>query len=439
MHLLFVVPAYAPFVGGAQTLCRALARRLVAAGHQVSVLTTAARTADDFWLPPDPSRTALPWREKVEGVQIVRVPLAYPWPAPYRFGVLRRWGHALARLPLPGHLHATLLRHFTRSMPPLPGLQSEMEPLIERADVVQVVDAGWDGLFVGAARAAFARRIPVMALPLIHTGSPAILGHFSMAHQVAVYRQAGAAIALSTPEAGLLQDWGVPSERIHRIAPGVDPVAGDDDAAPATLPAHLPGRYLLFLGAATYDKGAFALAQSVVALARLGIDVAVVYAGPQQHRLGVFIDTQPSDVRAILKERLHLLGVVDEARKRALLAGCVALVLPSRVDSFGIVLLEAWQQGKPVVTADVGGPAALVRHEETGLLVPFDDPSALSAALKRILTDADLAARLGAAGRQTVKTGYTWDKCYDVFYQIAVRLRPTADGPHPIGRNNERL
>ena len=55
--------------------------------------------------------------------------------------------------------------------------------------------------------------------------------------------------------------------------------------------------------------------------------------------------------------------------------------MPSRTDSFGIVFLEAWANALPVVAADAGGVPEVVRHEETGLLVPFGDLNRLSAAL----------------------------------------------------------
>jgi len=226
---------------------------------------------------------------------------------------------------------------------------------------------------------------------------------------------------------------------------GIEPLA-EGGAATDAAANELPARFILFLGAATYDKGAFTLALAVAELAQRGEDVAVVYAGPQEHRLAVFIDTQPAAVRAILKERTRLLGVVDEAMKQTLLAGCVALALPSRVDSFGIVLLEAWQHGKPVIAAAVGGPATIVRHDETGLLVPFDAPEALATAIQRILNEPGLAARLGAAGRQVVINQYTGDTCYDIFYQIATDTLRAAGEPtieqntgQNTGQNNERL
>lgn len=436
-HLLVVVPAYAPFVGGAQTFCRASSRRLLADGHRVTILTTDAQQSDDFWQPPPSDQTVLSRRQEIDGAQIIRLPLLYPRPAPLRFGLARRASHLFARLPLPAAWQRYLLRHFTRSMPPLLGLQSELPPLIAAADLVLVVDASWDGLFVGAAQAAFAQAKPVVAIPLIHTGSPTITAHFRMAHQTAVYRQAAATVALSPPEQALLAGWGVEQARLHCLPLGVEAVDTDEARRAVEIVRRgygLPQRFVLFLGAATYDKGAFALAHAVAVMARRGEDVALVCAGPQQHQLAVFMDIFPASMRAILKQRVHLLGVVGEKTKQALLAGCVALALPSRVDSFGIVLLEAWQHGKPVVAAAVGGPATLVTHEETGLLVPFDDPVALASALQRLLNEPGLAARMGAAGRQTVIDQYTWDNCYDAFSRITADACPPAPGT-----NDERL
>lgn len=448
MHTLFVIPAYAPFVGGAQTFCRAIARRLAADGHRVTVLTSGAGQADDFWERPDAAAPRLARREALDGVEIVRLPLRYPWPAPYRFGISRRISHRLARLPLPAAWAAPLLRHFTRFMPPLFGLQSELPPLVAAADLIITVDAGWDGLFVQAGQAALARAKPLIIVPLIHTGSPAITGHFQMPHQKEIYGRAAAVLALSQPEAELLTAWGVDRSKVHCLAMGVEPETGaGQQTGGGGLGAMLalPRPYILFLGAATFDKGAQSLAEAILALARRGEEVAAVYAGPQQHRLAVFIDTQPPAARAILRKRLHLLGVVDEAAKRELLAGCAALALPSRVDSFGIVILEAWQQGKPVVAADVGGPAALITPEVTGLLTPFGDVAALADAIERLCNEAGLAARLGAAGHAALTSHFTWDNCYDALHQIFASLRPAGPGKGvgnagriPVGSPDER-
>lgn len=95
--------------------------------------------------------------------------------------------------------------------------------------------------------------------------------------------------------------------------------------------------------------------------------------------------------------RVRFLGWRDDIA--ALLAACDVFVCPSRHEPLGNVVIEAWSAGKPVVAARAQGPAALIRDGETGLLAPVDDPPALAAAIKRVLGDARLGARLAANGR----------------------------------------
>jgi glycosyltransferase involved in cell wall biosynthesis len=71
-----------------------------------------------------------------------------------------------------------------------------------------------------------------------------------------------------------------------------------------------------------------------------------------------------------------------------------------RSESFGVVLLEAMAAGAPVVASRIEGYANVARDGREGLLATADDPAALRTALRRILDDADLRARLTAAGRR---------------------------------------
>jgi glycosyltransferase involved in cell wall biosynthesis len=358
----------------------------------------------------------LPGREQIDGVDVIRLPIRYPWPAPYRFGLLRRAGHWLQRSALPDLIQQPLLGYFARSMPPLLGLQSTAERLIAETDLVHAIDATWDGPFTVASRATHMAGKPFVAMPLVHSGSAHILAHATMSHQRMAYHQAAAVIALTQGEKDLLAAQGVAKEQIHVLSMGVeaDPVG---DLAP--LPAEfrrqsgLSDPFVLFLGAATYDKGAFTLARTVVDLHRRGVDLWVACAGPQRQQLQRFIEAQPHPDRQLLRERVRLLGVVDEPTKRALLCACTALALPSRVDSFGIVLLEAWLHGKPVVAASEGGLIEIVTQDETGLLVPFDDSLALGNAITRLLQNSALARRLGEQGRSHVLSRYTWDHTYE--------------------------
>jgi glycosyltransferase involved in cell wall biosynthesis len=98
-----------------------------------------------------------------------------------------------------------------------------------------------------------------------------------------------------------------------------------------------------------------------------------------------------------LSERVELLGARADIPE--LLARSDVFVLSSRSEGFPVSILEAMAAGLPVVATDVGGVAEAVEDGETGFLVPAADSEALARALERLVSDADLRRRLGAAGR----------------------------------------
>lgn len=98
--------------------------------------------------------------------------------------------------------------------------------------------------------------------------------------------------------------------------------------------------------------------------------------------------------------RVEFLGRVSPSEVRALLDRSSCLVLPSRSEGLPRVILEAMARGRPVVGTEVGGIPELVRHGVTGLLVPPEDPRALSRALATVLGDARRLRAMGRAARR---------------------------------------
>lgn len=102
--------------------------------------------------------------------------------------------------------------------------------------------------------------------------------------------------------------------------------------------------------------------------------------------------------------RVRFLGWRDD--KEALLAAADLVIVPSRVEPFGNVILDAWAAGRPLVAAAAAGPAAHVSDGENGVLVPIDDPAALAAAVRQVLDDRALREALVAGGAATLAEGY---------------------------------
>lgn len=113
-----------------------------------------------------------------------------------------------------------------------------------------------------------------------------------------------------------------------------------------------------------------------------------------------------------IEDRVRFRGALPSGEVQEALRRCALLVLPCRIDGSGdrdglpTVLVEALACGTPVVTTDILGLPELVRHGETGLLVPPDDPVSLAGAIRALLDDPVRAAALGAAGRRLVADEY---------------------------------
>lgn len=97
-------------------------------------------------------------------------------------------------------------------------------------------------------------------------------------------------------------------------------------------------------------------------------------------------------------------------------------LLPSTHEPFGIVILEAWAAGLPVVAANVGGVRTLVDDQQDGLLFPSGDQAALTKALLTMLEHPELRRRLAEQGKAKTEQQYSWrritDRLLDVYQEV---------------------
>jgi glycogen(starch) synthase len=210
--------------------------------------------------------------------------------------------------------------------------------------------------------------------------------------------RAAAVIALTPRLAGLLAADGVPADRVHVIPSGVNPVLF---AGPLPDPfPDVPRPRVVFVGRLHPQKGVANLVRAAPLLTTAGVQVLLVGDGPDRRRL------ERLAARAA-GPPIRFVGFIPHERVPAALAAADVVVLPSRYEELGSVLLEAMQAGRPVVATAAGGIPDAVRDGVTGLIVPPDRPAELAAAVDRVLGDPALAARLSARARARARD-YDW-------------------------------
>jgi glycosyltransferase involved in cell wall biosynthesis len=131
-----------------------------------------------------------------------------------------------------------------------------------------------------------------------------------------------------------------------------------------------------------------------------------------------------------LEDNVEFRFNITEAEKRDLLFSSRVLVLPSAVEGFGIVVLEANACGVPVV-ASSGVPAGAVQQGANGLRYPFGQINALAGALIEVLTNDSLHATL-AANSLVFAAGFGWKEVGSRYEQV-VQKAATRMGSHPAG------
>jgi phosphatidyl-myo-inositol dimannoside synthase len=147
-----------------------------------------------------------------------------------------------------------------------------------------------------------------------------------------------------------------------------------------------------------------------VAAAAPGARLVVAGEGDDRTRL-------QEKARALgLDPLVHFLGEVAPARLLALYAACAFFVMPSRDEGFGLVFLEAMRAGRACLAAR-GAAEEIVRHEETGLLVPHDDAEALGAAVVRLFREPETRARMGRAGEARFQQHFTEEHFRERFFE----------------------
>jgi glycosyltransferase involved in cell wall biosynthesis len=397
MRVAHFVQRYPPALGGSEAYFARLSRYLAGAGDRVTVHTTNALDLEAFWTTR--GRCLRPGVAWMDGVEVRRYAL-WRWTGQNR--VLR----GLHLLP-----HRTW-QCLTISCNPLAfGMWRDAGRADGACDLVHATAFPYGWVLACGRRLARRLGVPFLVTPFLHLGDPHDPGDrtrraYLQPALLAVLRAADRVFVQTEVERDALLERGLPEEKLVLQGMGVDPAectGGDRQRTRAAWGVGPEEVVVGHLANNSREKGSVDLLRAAERAWQRGARFRLVLAGPEMPNFRAFWRHYLS------AERVRRLGVLDDRQKRDFFAALDLFALPSRSDSFGLVLLEAWANGAPNVAYRAGGVAGVIRHEQDGLLVRCGDVDGLSAALARLAADPGLRRRLGAAGQARLRRDFRWE------------------------------
>lgn len=395
MRIALLIPQFLPVVGGAQRQAHALARMLLARGHQVTVVSRRL--------------SGLPPREILDGVPVVRAIRTID------VGPLFGLTYVLS-------VAWFLLRYRSKW------------------DVIHVTHIYLDALSAIVTRRW--HRLPVVVRPACagHYGDLARLGRFriwplfpsldrvGVQTLVRTVARADAFIANSQELQEELIRARFPPERITRIPNGVDVNHFHPDGGARLQEARrhlgLPlGPLLVFAGRLDPQKGLQTLIEVMrsPSMEALGAHLVILGEGPQRTALEATIRRDGLAARVLLR------GLVDDVAPY--LRAADIFVFPSVGEGMPNALLEAMASGLPCVASAIGGCRDVIANGETGLLVPPGDAPALQEVVVTLVQSSPMRARLGAAARKEAVARFSLERMvdqYEACYRAVLKAAPLA-------------
>ncbi len=404
MHVAQFVQRYPPALGGSEAYTARLCRYLAACGDNVSVWTTDAIELEEMWNEANPARQR---RCGCESHPVADAPGSPPILRyhPLHFPARRYILKALSLIPL--------RRWQCLTMPCNPicyRMWRDAGCYAGPLDAVHATAFPYSFPIACALRLARRRGVPFLLTPFLHLGDPTnphdrTRAQYTAPHLRWLLKQADRVFVQTRAERDTVLSLGVAAEKLVLQGLGVEPgecSGGNRDRARAACGGLGEEVVIGHLANNSVEKGTVDLLRAAERAWSAGTRFRVVLAGPEMPNFRVFWKTFAP------KDRVTRLGVLSDEQKRDFLAGIDAFALPSRCDSFGLVLLEAWANGKPNLVYPAGGPAEIVRHEVDGLHAACGDVAELAAQLRRLVADAALRRALGDNGLSRVATEFRW-------------------------------
>jgi len=274
-----------------------------------------------------------------------------------------------------------------------------------------------------------------LGIPLVYTvhsldraeyelgaGPPQCIGQWQ--HQESVIYGADRVICLTRSERLLLCDYCPGTdERIRIVGNGIEDVDRSNRARCAGADPTV-----LFSGRFVDRKGIHELMEAIGLVLARAPQVRFVLAGGHRDSTAEQMEAWllPEKLRPS-RSQIRFTGWLTPEQLAERYRDADILVVPSWYEPFGMVVLEGMIHGLAVAASNVGGPAEIISDGETGVLFPPCDAPALARAILRLVGDASLRTRIGAAGARAVRKNWLWDSIVRKMQAVYSEVAPASD------------
>lgn len=374
-----------------------LSKELVKMGHKVTVITSRCRNYQEYREEALDSHCELPKNETIEGVRVIRAPIAYK-KRHFLMRTLRRvrGGHLLSRLLMRDKISFCDFGPFT------PSVIAEIHNL--KPDIIMSYTAYYMNTYWAyLAKKKF--KTPLVILPSIN------LEKTLSQSQIKLLRKADKIIAFTKTEQQYLIEKNLDLNKIRLIPNAIDTSEFKErDGAQIRKNLNIESNdpVVLFLGRKDGMKGVDHLIDAMPGVWEQVPSAYIILAGESKHK-----ETREKITRHLEKippqkrNQVILIDSIPYDHRRHYFDACNVFITISSVESFGLTYIEAWACGKPVITKRGGIPASYMNEGKDALFAEYGNPEKIGESLVKLLLDPHKSLEMGKTGQERAHSEFS--------------------------------
>ena len=352
-----VTSEFPPDLGGKSTYVHNLSKKMIAHGHNITVITRGTYRKT--------------YREEIEGISVYRVRFIPSYPSPFK-------------------LHGLFMNKLFKS------IEANFDLIHVHGLNLPVIHTSLPVIFTS--HGTVKNDIDNMPIKSFHFLVVKLLRNQLFNLEKEVIENADVITAVSHSCAKELKKEHIINTEIAVVNNGVD------------TNSFIPGKnkkkenYILYTGRLETRKGLIDLIESAKYVCRESADIKFILTG--KGTIKKYLERRINDFG--LKKNFYFAGFVDRSKLLEYYQNATIYVLPSYYEGLPTTLLEAMSCGIPLIATDVEGSSELITDGKTGLLAPPRDPERLAEAILRLLDDEELRERISINARKHVVNNYDW-------------------------------